>query len=376
MIQEAELIKCLQLINSENVGPVTFYKLLVRYHSLDNALEALPSLPKYRLFSKAQAQREYELARSKNIHIISIFDEEYPNDLKQINDAPPILYVRGRLDLLKAPAALAIVGARNASINGRKTASHIAYDLTNNGVLVVSGMARGIDSAAHKGAMYACNQKGATLAVLGTGVDVPYPTENRQLYEQICEQGAIVSEFPLGTEPQAQNFPRRNRLVSAITQGTLVVEATTHSGSLITARLALEQGKDIFAVPGSPQDARALGPNKLIKEGAILAESAEDILSHLNPEKQQQLIEYVDKLQKNADYPAKDNLKEASTDNDNIKQSETSSIIDCLSREGTLVDEIIRKTGQDAATVSLALLELELSGRIERQPGNKVALIK
>ena len=271
---------------------------------------------------------------------------------------------------------MAIVGARNASINGRKTASHIAYDLTNNGVLVVSGMARGIDSAAHKGAMYACNQKGATLAVLGTGVDVPYPTENRQLYEQICEQGAIVSEFPLGTEPQAQNFPRRNRLVSAITQGTLVVEATTHSGSLITARLALEQGKDIFAVPGSPQDARALGPNKLIKEGAILAESAEDILSHLNPEKQQQLIEYVDKLQKNADYPAKDNLKEASTDNDNIKQSETSSIIDCLSREGTLVDEIIRKTGQDAATVSLALLELELSGRIERQPGNKVALIK
>ena len=376
MIPEAELIKCLQLINSENVGPVTFYKLLVRYRSLDNALEALPSLPKYRLFSKAQAQREYELARSKNIRIISIFDDEYPKDLKQINDAPPILYVRGRLDLLKAPAALAIVGARNASINGRKTASHIAYDLTNNGVLVVSGMARGIDSAAHKGAMYACHQKGATLAVLGTGVDVPYPAENRPLYEQICEQGAIVSEFPLGTEPQAQNFPRRNRLVSALTQGTLVVEATTHSGSLITARLALEQGKDIFAVPGSPQDARALGPNKLIKEGAILAESAEDILSHFNPEKQQQLIEYVDKLQKNADYPAKDNLKEASPPNDDIKQSETSSIIDCLSREGTLVDEIIRKTGQDAATVSLALLELELSGRIERQPGNKVALIK
>ena len=145
MIQEAELIKCLQLINSENVGPVTFYKLLVRYRSLDNALEALPSLPKYRLFSKAQAQREYELARSKNIHIISIFDEEYPHDLKQINDAPPILYVRGRLDLLKAPAALAIVGARNASINGRKTASHIAYDLTNSGVLIISGMARGSD---------------------------------------------------------------------------------------------------------------------------------------------------------------------------------------------------------------------------------------
>lgn len=370
MIPAAELIKCLQLINSENVGPVTFYKLIVRYRSLDNALEALPSLPKYRLFSKAQAQREYELARSKNIQIISIFDDEYPNELKQINDAPPILYVRGRLDLLKAPAALAIVGARNASINGRKTASHIAYDLTNNGILIVSGMARGIDSAAHKGAMYALRQKGPTLAVLGTGVDIVYPQENKNLYAQICEQGAVVSEFPLGTEPQAQNFPRRNRIISALSQGTLIVEATTHSGSLTTARLALEQGKDIFAVPGSPQDARAQGPNKLIKEGAILAESAADILECFNPEKQKQIIEYVDKLQKNADYPAVDNLE---TDNG---PADNASVIDCLSREGTHVDEIIRRTGLDASAVSLALLELELGGRIERQPGNKVALIK
>ena len=218
--------------------------------------------------------------------------------------------------------------------------------------------------------MYALRQKGPTLAVLGTGVDIVYPQENKNLYAQICEQGAVVSEFPLGTEPQAQNFPRRNRIISALSQGTLIVEATTHSGSLTTARLALEQGKDIFAVPGSPQDARAQGPNKLIKEGAILAESAADILECFNPEKQKQIIEYVDKLQKNADYPAVDNLE---TDNG---PADNASVIDCLSREGTHVDEIIRRTGLDASAVSLALLELELGGRIERQPGNKVALIK
>lgn len=370
MIPAAELIKCLQLINSENVGPVTFYKLIVRYRSLDNALEALPSLPKYRLFSKAQAQREYELAQAAKIRIVTFQDLEYPQNLRQLNDAPPVLYVRGNPNLLNAPAALSVVGARNASVNGRKTASRISYDLTNNGILIVSGMARGIDSAAHKGAMYALRQKGPTLAVLGTGVDIVYPQENKNLYAQICEQGAVVSEFPLGTEPQAQNFPRRNRIISALSQGTLIVEATTHSGSLTTARLALEQGKDIFAVPGSPQDARAQGPNKLIKEGAILAESAADILECFNPEKQKQIIEYVDKLQKNADYPAVDNLE---TDNG---PADNASVIDCLSREGTHVDEIIRRTGLDASAVSLALLELELGGRIERQPGNKVALIK
>ena len=371
---DTEILARLRLIKTEGIGPVTFYKLLKTYRSAKEALQSLP--PKYRPAPLSDAERELSLAKTKGIKLIAFDNPEYPQKLREIEDAPPFLWVKGRTDILNLTPAVSVVGARNASINGRKQASRIAYDLTNAGVLIVSGMARGIDAASHKGAMYALEQKGPTIAVLGTGADVIYPAENQSLYEQISMQGAVISEFPLGTEAQSSNFPRRNRLVSALTQGTLVVEATTHSGSLITARLALEQGKDIFAVPGSPQDARALGPNKLIKEGAILAESAEDILSHLNPEKQQQLIEYVDKLQKNADYPAKDNLKEASPPNDDVKQSETSSIIDCLSREGTLVDEIIRKTGQDAATVSLALLELELSGRIERQPGNKVALIK
>ena len=371
MSQSEHIIKCLQLINSENVGPITFFKLLEHYGNIDNALEALPSLPKYKLCPLSWAQKEYEKALHHKINIISFQDKGYPDTLRNLHDAPPLIYLKGNKDLLNAPAALAVVGARNASINGRKTASRISYDLTNNGILIVSGMARGIDSAAHKGAMHALAQKGATLAVLGTGVDIIYPSENANLYHQICEQGAVISEYPLGTEAQAQNFPRRNRIVSALTQGTLVVEATTNSGSLITARLALEQGKDIFAIPGSPQDSRSLGPNKLIKEGAILVESAADILENFNPEKQKQIIEYVDKLQKNADYPAKENstkiLENEPTD---------SNLIDSLSPQGTYVDEIIRRTGLSPEVVSFQLLELELNGKIERLAGNRVALIK
>ena len=371
MRQSEHIIKCLQLINSENVGPITFFKLLEHYGNIDNALEALPTLPKYKLCPLSWAQKEYEKALNNHIHIISFQSPNYPEALRNLHDAPPIIYLKGNPDLLNAPASLAIVGARNASINGRKTASRIAYDLTNNGILIVSGMARGIDSSAHKGAMYALSQKGGTLAVLGTGVDIIYPSENKNLYSQICEQGAIISEYPLGTEAQAQNFPRRNRLVSALTQGTLVVEATTNSGSLITARLALEQGKDIFAIPGSPQDARAMGPNKLIKEGAILVESATDILDNFNPEKQKQIIEYVDKLQKNSDYPA------ITTSIEIPDEGPTdSSILDCLSYQGTHVDEIIRRTSLSPEVVSFQLLELELNGKIERLAGNRVALIK
>lgn len=368
MNQSEEIIDCLQLILSENVGPVSFYKLLEQYKTVKNALKALPGIPKFQLCPRAKAQQEFALANERQIKLIRWIDPRYPQNLLRLNDAPPLLYVIGDPQLLNFPIGISIVGARNASINGRKIASKIAYELTNNHIMIISGMARGIDSAAHKGAMYAQNQQGPTIAVLGTGVDVAYPLENKDLYSQIATQGVIISELPLGSEAQIQNFPRRNRLVSALGCGTLVVEATTHSGSLITARLALEQGKDIFAIPGSPQDARALGPNKLIKEGAILVESATDILEALNPGQQKQIIEYVDKLQNIADIPAEDNKLPSSGEN--------FSIMDYLSREGVYVDEIIRASGLDSSTISLALLELELSGRIERQPGNKVALIK
>lgn len=364
-----QLADWIQLINSENVGPITFYKLLDIYKDASAALAELPKFPKYKIFPRDKAKREIEKAQRQNIQIITRLSPLYPESLKHIEDAPPVLYVAGNPQILQNPLSLSIVGARNASINGRKTASRIAYDLTNSGILIVSGMARGIDSAAHKGAMYAKNQKGETLAVLGTGVDVVYPAENKTLYQQILENGAVISEFPLGTEAQSSNFPRRNRIVSALSLGTLVVEATLHSGSLITARLALEQGKDIFAIPGSPQDSRALGPNKLIKDGAVLVENAEDILEVLQLNNQKQIIQYVDNLQKNADIPQ---LSEP----DAVSAGSQTPLLEYINREGVYVDELIRTSGLSASEVSLQLLELELGGRIERQAGNKVALIK
>lgn len=364
-----QLTDWVQLINSENIGPVTFYKLLDIYKDAATALAELPKFPKYTIYPRDLAKREVEKAQKSKIEIITRLSPFYPESLKHIEDAPPVLYLAGNPHLLQNPLSLSIVGARNASINGRKTASKIAYDLTNSGILIISGMARGIDSAAHKGAMYANNQQGATLAVLGTGVDVIYPSENKALYQQILQNGAIISEFPLGSEAQSSNFPRRNRIVSALSMGTLVVEATLHSGSLITARLALEQGKDIFAIPGSPQDARALGPNKLIKDGATLVENADDILQALQLNNQKQIIQYVDKLQKNADIPQ---MSLPDTTPADVKTS----LLENINREGVYVDELIRISGLNASEVSLELLELELSGRIERQTGNKVALIK
>ena len=373
------IIDCIQLINSENIGPVTFFKLLQEYGSVKNALAMLPKLKKFSLFSRSAAEVELAKAEEKGVRILTFDDDEYPDNLKQIDDAPPLLYVLGRSDILNSELSLAIVGSRNASINGRKTASRIAYDLTNYGVTIISGMARGIDSAAHKGAMYAQQQKGTTIAVLGTGVDVPYPKENSALYEQILQNGAIVSEFPLGTQPQATNFPRRNRIVSALSKGTLIVEAATNSGSLITARLALEQGKDIFAIPGAPNDERASGPNKLIKEGAVLVENAEDILSVLSSSCQK-------KIKKESAFSLNNfaeknefafSLKTKKTDTELCAESEEKTkIIDYISFDGVYVDEVIRACGEDASLVALELLELEMSGVIIRLPGNKVARLK
>ncbi len=376
MARTEEILDCLQLINSENVGPVTFYKLLELYHSAAEALQALPKHKKLKPFSRREAELELKRAEDKGIRILLYKDQDYPDNLRQMEDAPPLLYAAGNVSLLNNPLAFSIVGARNASINGRKTASRIAYDLTNNDVLIVSGMARGIDAAAHKGAMYAKEQCGPTAAVLGTGVDVPYPAENASLYEQIKRNGVIVSEFPLGTQPNAANFPRRNRIVAGLGLGTLVVEATLNSGSLITARLALEQGKDIFAIPGAPNEGRSAGPNKLIKDGANLAESADDILEILGRNNRQRVLQqrsYNTRVAKKSGKQPEPTLLETDLC---PQKTEKTKIIDYLNHSGVYVDEIIRASGLDAATVSLELLELELSGKIVRQPGNKVALVK
>lgn len=374
MAAENKILDYIQLINSANIGPVTFYKLLRQYGSAEAALAALPA--GRRTFSRSAAQKEFELARRQNTKLLAFDDPEYPENLRAAEDAPPVIYVRGQINCLRQPLSLSIVGARNASLNGRKLASQISCELTSQGIMIVSGMARGIDTAAHKGAMFALNRSGSTVAVLGTGIDIAYPAENQKLCEQIAGQGAVISEFPLGTEPSAGNFPRRNRIVSALTDGTLVVEASLHSGSLITARLALEQGRDVFAVPGFPTDERSAGPNKLIKDGAFLVENAEDILNVLSADARRKIpqtprpvqtdlfVKPLDKESKTADIP------------DTASPDRETDILSLLTPAGVYVDELIRVSGLDSAAVSLRLLELEMEGRIERQVGNKVALIK
>lgn len=374
MAAENKILDYIQLINSANIGPVTFYKLLRQYGSAEAALAALPA--GRRTFSRSAAQKEFELARRQNIRLLAFDDPEYPENLRAAEDAPPVIYVRGQINCLRQPLSLSIVGARNASLNGRKLASQISCELTSQGIMIVSGMARGIDTAAHKGAMFALNRSGSTVAVLGTGIDIAYPAENQKLCEQIAGQGAVISEFPLGTEPSAGNFPRRNRIVSALTDDTLVVEASLHSGSLITARLALEQGRDVFAVPGFPTDERSAGPNKLIKDGAFLVENAEDILNVLSADARRKIpqtprpvqtdlfVKPLDKESKTADIP------------DTASPDRETDILSLLTPAGVYVDELIRVSGLDSAAVSLRLLELEMEGRIERQVGNKVALIK
>ena len=368
MAAENKILDYIQLINSANIGPVTFYKLLRQYGSAEAALAALPA--GRRTFSRSAAQKEFELARRQNIRLLAFDDPEYPENLRAAEDAPPVIYVRGQINCLRQPLSLSIVGARNASLNGRKLASQISCELTSQGIMIVSGMARGIDTAAHKGAMFALNRSGNTVAVLGTGIDIAYPAENQKLCEQIAGQGAVISEFPLGTEPSAGNFPRRNRIVSALTDGTLVVEASLHSGSLITARLALEQGRDVFAVPGFPTDERSAGPNKLIKDGAFLVENAEDILNVLSADARRKIprtprpvqtdlfVKPLDKESKTADIP------------DTASPDRETDILSLLTPAGVYVDELIRVSGLDSAAVSLRLLELEMEGRIERQVGN------
>lgn len=372
-------VDILQLINSDGIGTITFYKYLKKFGTAENALKNLN--PKKRTYSKSQAEDEIAKAKKMNIKIIPFDSFDYPQTLLNIPDAPPILYVLGNEKLLNHRPNIAIVGARNASINGRKIASRIAYDLTQNDVLTVSGMARGIDTSAHKGAMYAKNQHGPTIAVLGTGVDVIYPSENTEIYESIAQNGAILSEFPIGTPAQSSNFPRRNRIISGICEGTLVVEATIKSGSLITAGTALEQGKDVFAVPGSPLDPRSAGPNQLIRDGAILTETADDILNFLamnvnfQTQKRQFEIFALDNKENNVDIPKPEKPAKKATLKSNSK-AECSDIFTLIDYQGIDIDELLRTSGLEQGEFFAQLMNLEFEGKIVRQTGNRVAKIK
>ena len=271
------LISCIQLINTPGIGPIGFRKLLRQFGSAENALSALSR--KKEVFSRRKAEEEIMTAELKHVEIITAEDEAYPYNLKQIEDFPPILYAKGNIELLKNDNMLAVVGSRSASLSALKLAGRIAADIARKDVVVVSGMARGIDAAAHQGALEA---DGGTIAVLGTGIDVVYPLENEKLYNKLVQNGLVLTEYPFHTKPQATNFPRRNRIVSGLSKGVLVIEAGVRSGSLITAHQALEQGRDVYAVPGAPYDGRASGCNKLLKEGAILVDDADDVLDNFD----------------------------------------------------------------------------------------------
>ena len=285
----AEKLDWLQLCRSGGVGPRTFQKLLQRFGSARRAFEELPRLAReaghedgeerWRRCRRDEAEAELAALAQLGGALLAWGEPGYPPRLAEIADPPPLLSVSGRVDLLERPG-IALVGARNASANGRMLARSLASELAAGGLVVISGLARGIDTAAHEGALAA---GGATVAVIASGLDVPYPEDNAELMARIAASGAVVTERPLGAVPQARHFPRRNRLIAGLSLGVVVVEAAPQSGSLITARLAAEQGREVMAVPGSPLDPRHRGTNQLLRDGATLVESADDVLSALGP---------------------------------------------------------------------------------------------
>lgn len=365
------LIARLRLINTEGIGPVGYKKLVLRFGSAEAALNDV--IHKKNVPSEEWAKDEIARAEAAGVEIVADDDRRYPQALLALKDAPPLLYAKGNIELFNHRPMLAVVGTRNASIAGRRFASRMAFELTENNVLIVSGMARGIDSAAHKGALYARGQRGPTVAVLGTGIDLVYPLENENLYRQIAEQGLLVSEYPLGTAAQSGNFPRRNRIVAGMANGVLVTEATQKSGSLITARFAADNGRTVFAVPGAPGDARSEGPNFLLRHGALWTEKAGDITTAFSALPSSPLPRSTERQSADLFTMPLDNLQK-SVDIPPIKSRDKNTLLTYLSAEGVDADELIRSSGLDAPTVALLLIELEIEEKIIRLPGNKIAL--
>ncbi len=366
-MNKQKLISYIQFINTPGIGPVNFQKIMRRYGNVEVALAEISH--KKVIFPRVKAEEELMLAELKKVQIITFEDELYPYNLKQIEDYPPILYALGNLQLLQNDNMLAVVGSRNASLSALKMAEYISGEIAQKGITVVSGLARGIDAAAHRGAL---KGGGNTIAVIGTGIDVVYPKENEELYNNIRKNGLILTEYPFHTQPQASNFPRRNRIVSGLSKGVMVIEAGIQSGSLITAHQALEQGRDVYAVPGAPYDGRSAGCNKLLKEGAILVETAEDIVNNFSFSQQQFAVRKVAE-------PETADLFEYSLDNaqnnsDISEQNgEYSTLLSLISKQGEDIDELIRMSKMPTAQVLSMIVELEMDDKVIRLPGNKIA---
>jgi DNA processing protein len=362
-LSDAERRAWLRLARTQNVGPVTFANLISRYPNPIDALAAVPHLARrgggneLRVPSDDDARKELDTLGRLGGRMIASIEPEFPQGLAALEAPPPLINTLGHVSLLQRDM-VAIVGARNASALGRKFAQTIARELGEANLVIASGLARGIDTAAHEGSL-----KTGTCAVVAGGIDIVYPPENQALYERIRAEGAIVSEMPVGQAPQARHFPRRNRIIAGLARGVIIVEAAEGSGSLITANYALEQNREIFAVPGSPLDPRAKGTNRLIREGATLTETAQDVLNVLRPILGGSFRE-PDSAMRGGDITATE------ADMDRIRKQ----IVELLGPAPVDVDELIRQTEAPVGAMLTVLLELELAGRLMRHPGNKVSL--
>jgi DNA processing protein len=354
----------LRLARTESIGPATFAALMARFSDARDALAAAPRLARrggaqqLRMPSEADAAAEIEALGLIGGRLLACVEPDYPSGLAALDPPPPLISVLGHIPLLQRDM-VAMVGARNASALGIKFAARLAADLSAAGLVIASGLARGIDHAAHRGAIQA-----GTVAVLAGGVDIVYPPEHQSLYEEMRTCGVLVSEMPLGMAPLSRHFPRRNRLISGMSRGVVVIEAAERSGSLITANYALEQGREVFAVPGSPLDPRAKGANRLIREGATLTESADDVLTVLRP-----ILGHAfrESREPAAAPPPVDEIA-VEREADRVR----SLVEEKLGPSPVEVDELIRQCGAPPAAVLTVLLELELAGRVQRQPGNRV----
>jgi len=379
----------LRLARADGVGPVAYRRLLRRYRSPAAALTALPELARAggraeppAIPSASDAERELDGLARLGGRLLVLDQPDYPPLLALLDDAPPVLFVLGDPAVL-VRRAVALVGGRNASANGLRIAESLAAELAAAGLVVVSGLARGIDAAAHEGALgaRADGVTALTAAVVAGGLDQPYPPEHADLQRRIAESGAVITEAPLGTVPQSRHFPRRNRVIAGLSLGIVVIEAAPRSGSLITARLAQEAGRELFAVPGSPLDPRARGSNGLIREGAHLTESAADVLANLPDHPLRQGLARDPLFARpmppglaEPPWPALEAWDDHLETPEDLAQVRTQ-VVDLLGPSPTAVDDLVRRCQFSAAAVVAALLELELAGRIETLPGHRVALL-
>lgn len=368
---EDDRFSWLRLLRSRRVGVSTFHRLLGEYGSAQNALAALPDVARaagvdgYEICPAGVIQAELKAAKAANARLLCLGGPGYPPELAEIADAPPLLWLQGDGDLLVRPA-VALVGARNASSLGTRMARALARELGEAGYIVVSGLARGVDTTAHLAAL-----ETGTVAVMAGGVDMVYPAENAHLGRDIAARGALISEQPMGLAPAARHFPRRNRIIAGLARAVVVVEAAAKSGSLITARDALDQGREVLGVPGHPFDARAAGCNMLIRDGAVLVRSAADVIEAIGPAEppaSEQPTLPLDRAQ-----PETRNLPETRSLQDTARLH--AQILGRLGPSPVAEDQLLRDLSLPAGDVAPALVDLELEGRIARHAGGLVSLV-